>query len=109
LEPRKAAATVVITDELGRLAGASGDALIRTELRNAVVAATDNAFLTALIATTTPTASSGDVLADLATLLAASGAGAQFFSLLSHRLPKICLSFLVLLVPPSPASHRTLE
>jgi hypothetical protein len=52
IEARKAAAIVVITDELARLASSS--TLIGAALRRGVVAATDASFLSYLIALTTP-------------------------------------------------------
>jgi hypothetical protein len=73
LEARKAAAIVVITQELARLAQA--DEAIGAALRRGVVAATDASFLSYLIGLTTPTPSSGSVLDDLATLSAALSIG----------------------------------
>jgi hypothetical protein len=77
VEPQKVSATVVISDELARLGGANADALIGAELRNAVIAGTDSVFTAALTALTTPVASTGDLLADLAALMAAVGTGSN--------------------------------
>jgi len=54
---------------------------IGSALRRGVVAATDKAFLSYLISLTTPTPSSGDVLADLASLFASvpTGAGSRWY------------------------------
>jgi hypothetical protein len=68
LDFRKASAMVIVSDELMRLANTEG--LIEAELRAGVVGATDRDFLAKLIAATTPVASSGSVLEDLATLFA---------------------------------------
>jgi hypothetical protein len=91
LEPRKVSATVVITEELARLGGDNANGLILRELRNATIAGTDSTALGALVAATTPTASSGDVLSDLATLLAAvpSGAGSRLFFVIEPAQAKI--------------------
>jgi hypothetical protein len=67
---RKATALVVVSAELLRLI-AVVENMIASSLRAAVVSATDKTFVDALIAATTPSASSGDVLSDLQTLLAA--------------------------------------
>jgi hypothetical protein len=66
---KKAAGLVVISDDLAR------EGLIETELRNGVVAAVDGAFLAKLIASTSPIASSGNVLEDLATLFSSVNSG----------------------------------
>jgi hypothetical protein len=73
LEARKAAATVVLSQELARLAQA--DEAIGAALRRGVVAATDASFLSYLIGLTTPAPSSGSVLDDLATLVATLSIG----------------------------------
>lgn len=75
LEARKAAAIVVLTQELARLAQA--DEAIGDALSRGVVAATDQAFLSYLIALTTPVASTGSVLDDLAALFASVTTGAS--------------------------------
>jgi HK97 family phage major capsid protein len=73
LEPKKAAAIIVASKELADSPGAS--ALFNAELTKGVVAATDNLFLSSLIAATTPTGSAGATLAnvtsDFDTLLSA--------------------------------------
>jgi hypothetical protein len=78
--PRKSAAIVVVTSELLRH-GAPGRAeLFNTELRNAVVAATDTTFLSGLYAAVTPTGSAGaslaNIVTDLGVLLSAVTTGA---------------------------------
>jgi hypothetical protein len=65
LEPKKATAIVVATQELMRQPGA--DTLFNTELQRAVAAATDSVFLAGLVAATTPTASAGATLANITT------------------------------------------
>jgi HK97 family phage major capsid protein len=79
LEVRKAAAIVVLTQELARLAQA--DEAIGDALRRGVVAATDRSFLPYLIALTTPVASTGSLLNDLAALFTAvsTGAGSRWY------------------------------
>jgi hypothetical protein len=91
LEPRKASATVIISTELARIGGDNANALILTELRNAVIAGTDSVAIAALIAATTPIPSSGDVLTDLAALLAAvrSGASSRLFFVIEPSQAKI--------------------
>ena len=81
LEPRKASATVVISTELARMGGDNANALILRELRNAVIAGTDSVATAALTAATSPILSSGNVLTDLAALLAVvpSGASSRLF------------------------------
>ena len=77
--PRKAVATIVISNELARFATPAAEKLFNAELKNGVVAATDGVFLTGLASGVTPTASAGNsaanVLTDLATLLAAVDTG----------------------------------
>ena len=63
-EPKKAVATVVVTKELLSVAGSQQ--LFSSELQKGVVAATDSNFITALIAATTPVASGGSTLAQIA-------------------------------------------
>jgi HK97 family phage major capsid protein len=65
VEPRKAVAILVATEELLKQPGA--EQLFNSELTGAVVAATDSQFLTGLIAATTPTASAGALLANIVT------------------------------------------
>lgn len=65
VEPKKAVAIIVATEELFRQPGA--EALFSSELTGAVVAATDAVFLAGLIAATTPTASAGATLANITT------------------------------------------
>jgi HK97 family phage major capsid protein len=91
LEPRKASATVVISKELARLGGDNANALILRELRNAVIAGTDSVATAALIAATSPIQSSGNVLTDLAALLAAvpSGASSRLFFVIEPSQAKI--------------------
>ena len=91
LEPRKVAATVVISEELARLGGDNANALILRELSNAVIAGTDSVAIAALIAATTPTPSSGDVLTDLAAMLAAvqTGASSRLFFVIEPAQAKI--------------------
>jgi hypothetical protein len=79
VEPRKAAAVVVATNELVQSPGAL--ALLNSELTSGCVAAVDSVFLSTLIAATTPTASAGNSLAnivtDLGVLLSAVSTGAN--------------------------------
>ena len=79
LEARKAAAIVVLSQELARLAQA--DEAIGAALRRGVVAATDASFLSYLISLTTPVPSSGDVLEDLAAAFAtvSTGTGSRWY------------------------------
>ena len=71
LDLTKAAALMVVSDELLRFAALAGAALINRELRAGVVAATNGAFLAGMAAGVVSTAASGDPLADLRTMLAA--------------------------------------
>jgi Phage capsid family len=79
VEPRKAAAVVVATNEL--VQSPSALALLNSELTSGCVAAVDSVFLSTLLSATTPTASAGSSLAnivtDLGVLLAAVTTGAQ--------------------------------
>jgi HK97 family phage major capsid protein len=85
VEPSKAAAIIVVSQELLKLSDPAANGLFNTELQKAVVAATDLTFLTALIAATTPSGSAGstlaNIVADLGTLLAAvtSGPNSKLF------------------------------
>jgi hypothetical protein len=65
LEPRKASAIVVVSRELADFPGSAQ--LFAAELTKGVVAATDNNFLAALIAATTPVPSAGATLANITT------------------------------------------
>ena len=80
LEPQKAIAMVIISDELARFATPGSEQLFNNELRKAAAAATDQVFLAGLAADETPTASAGssaaNVYTDLAALLAALDTGA---------------------------------
>jgi hypothetical protein len=69
LELKKASAIIVISKETADFPGAAP--LFNSELTRAVVAATDSAFIAALIAATTPTASAGGaaISSDFDTLL----------------------------------------
>lgn len=69
LLPRRVAAIMVITSELARSSDAA--ALIDRELRAGVVAGVDSAFLAALLAAVTPTASAGNRVDDIDALLEA--------------------------------------
>ena len=91
LAPRKASATVVISTELARIGGDNANALILRELRNGVISGTDSVSVAALILATTPIPSSGDVLTDLAALLAAvpSGASSRLFFVIEPSQAKI--------------------
>ena len=91
LDPRKASATVVISEELARLGGDNANALILRELRNAVIAGTNSVATAALIAATSPIPSSGNVLTDLAALLAAvpSDASSRLFFVIEPSQAKI--------------------
>ena len=60
---------IVVTNDLLKLGG-EVTALFNTELRNGVAKATDQAFVSTLIAATTPIASTGAFLSDLGMLLA---------------------------------------
>ena len=79
-DPIKAAAIVVVTEELLKIGDPTASALLEAELRAAVVAASDGIFLSGLYASVTPTASAGaataNVLTDLAALLNAVNTGA---------------------------------
>jgi hypothetical protein len=81
LDPVKTAVIIFATKELLQLGGATATSLFNVELTNAVVKASDDKFLTDLIAETTPISSSGVPAIDFATLLAAidSGADARIF------------------------------
>jgi Phage capsid family len=87
VEPRKAAAIVVATNELVQSPGAVQ--LLNSELTSGRVAAVDSVFLAALISATTPTASAGSTLAnittDLSVLLSAvtTGANSKLYFVLS--------------------------
>ena len=74
-DPRKASAIIVATAELIKFSSSAAIALFNNELQSAVAYATDEIFITTLLAATTPTASAGDsaveVRTDLKTLLAA--------------------------------------
>lgn len=73
----KAACVIVTSIDLLKLGGAVASQLFNTELRNGIAKATDLAFVSGLIAETTPTASGDDVMTDLATLLTAIDGDAQ--------------------------------
>jgi HK97 family phage major capsid protein len=79
IDPRKAVATVVISDELAKFATPAAEKLFNAELRKGVAAATDSVFLSGLAVGVTPSASAGssaaNVLTDLQTLLAAVTTG----------------------------------
>jgi hypothetical protein len=64
LEPRKAAATIIVTKELLSVAGSQE--LFVNELTKGVIAATDSAFLSALVAASTVVPSGGSTLAQIA-------------------------------------------
>jgi hypothetical protein len=87
VEPRKAAAVVVATEELLRSPGAL--TLLNRELTSGCIAAVDSVFLAALIAGTTPIVSLGNTLAnitgDLSALLSAvtTGAASKLYWVLS--------------------------
>jgi hypothetical protein len=63
---QKALTVLVCSDELLRLGGPSALALLQTEMRSATAAATDEIFISTLIAALTPIPSGNDPLADLA-------------------------------------------
>src|SRR5262245_51695360 len=65
LEPKKASAILVVSKETANSPGAT--AILNSELTKGVVAATDNVFLAALIAATTPTGSAGSSLVQITT------------------------------------------
>jgi hypothetical protein len=71
LGPQKAMALVVVTDGLFRFAADSGHALIESELRGAVAAATDGTVVTALLEGLTLIPSAGDARADIEAALGA--------------------------------------
>ncbi len=81
----KAAAVVIVTEDLLKIGDPAASALLEAELRAAVVAASDGIFLSDLYASVTPTASAGattaNVLTDLAALLdgVSTGAGSRLF------------------------------
>jgi hypothetical protein len=88
LEPRKAAAIVVASNELLRLGGQIAEDLFDVELKIAVARATDANFLAGLIAGTTPEAASSDFLFDLASKLIGplqAGADADIFVVAEPR------------------------
>ena len=73
VEPKKAAAIIVMTDEVVRSADATVNSLFANELKKGVVAAVDATFLSALVASTVPVASAGatfnNILTDLGVLV----------------------------------------
>ena len=71
VEPRKSTAILVMSEEVAKSANASTNALLDNELRKGVASATDQAFLSSLIASTTPVASSGSTLGNITTDLSA--------------------------------------
>ena len=79
IEPRKAVATIVISEELAKFATPAAEKLFNAELKKGVAAATDSVFLSGLAVGVTPSASAGssaaNVLTDLQTLLAAVTTG----------------------------------
>lgn len=81
IEPKKAAAIVIVTREVAKSLDANTNALIDRELTAAVAQATDVQFVGDLIGSTTPAASAGSTLAnavaDISTLLGAVGTGAN--------------------------------
>ena len=74
IRPRKAAAIIVVSEELLAFSG-PGASLFQRELRAGVISATDTLFLSELYASVTPTASAGattaNTLTDLSVLLSA--------------------------------------
>jgi hypothetical protein len=98
VEPSKAIAIVIATQELLKLSDPAAAAQFNLELQKAVVAATDSTFLAALVAATTPTGSAGSTLAnittDLGVLLAAVTSGPHsrvFFVASPTNMKKLCL------------------
>lgn len=73
------------------MGGDNANPLILRELRNGVLAGIDAVATAALIAPTTPIPSSGDVLTDLATLLAAvpTGSSSRLFFVIEPSQAKI--------------------
>jgi hypothetical protein len=73
VEPQKSVAIVITTQEVARSGDANTAALFDSELRKAVVFATDSVFLAALAAASTPVASAGasfvNVMTDMGALL----------------------------------------
>lgn len=69
LEPVKAAALLVVSNDLLRLGGRLAAQLFNAELVKGVALATDAHFISTLIAATTPFASTGTFLSDLGLLL----------------------------------------
>jgi HK97 family phage major capsid protein len=102
LEIQKAVAFVVVSSELLKLSPA-GQNLILSELRNAAARATDEAFVDALVAASTPIASGGDVLEDIGALLAElnTGAASVVFLILPAVTAKRIITIPANTTPPS--------
>ena len=85
LAERKVATVLVASDELLRLTGSEGVALLQRELRDATASASDALFIATLIAALTPIPSTGDILADLQALAEAVtiGSTSQLFVVVS--------------------------
>jgi hypothetical protein len=98
LDPEKAAAIIVVSQELLKLTSSAAQAMFANELRQGVAMVTDQHFLSTLIAATTPIASAGssvtNVLTDLNALLAALtvNASSKIYWILSPaNLKKLCV------------------
>ena len=74
LQERRAAVLVSISDDVLKFSTAAG--LLENSLRNGISKAVDKIFVDALIAGTTPIASSGNIFQDLRTATAAAGSSA---------------------------------
>ncbi len=87
---KKYSAIIVATEELLQLSHGLAEFLIATELRNAVVAAVDNAFVDGLVAATAPIGSTGAPLSDIGALLTGitSGANANFYAVTTPAIAK---------------------
>ena len=81
LEPRKAVAVIVVSNDLLKLGGPVASRLFNQELTSGVSKATDASFVSGIIDETTPISSSGDFLTDLGTLLdlVEGGANSKYF------------------------------
>ena len=86
LAEKRVAVILVCTDEMLRLAGPEGVALLQRAMRDAVAGASDALFVSTLSAALTPIGSTGNILADLQLLAEAittSGATSRFYVVVS--------------------------
>jgi hypothetical protein len=95
LEPRKASAIIVVTDELARASHAAASELFAKELSGAVASSTDAIWLAELVATDSSPQTSGgedpaDALADLSGAMAriAGSAQSRYFAMVASDTAK---------------------